>query len=263
MTVMDRLRLDGKNTVVTGASKNIGFSISQAFAEAGASVLMVARGQDWLETRAQQIRDATGATVHTCVADVASEQDVDRLVAYAHEVYDQVDCLVNNAANTASPGKPIFEIPDQAFEDAFATNVLGPYRLIRGLGPRMEAGRGGSIINVLSGAGFIPVKGYQAYGASKAALWMLTRYLAIDCAPTKVRANALVPGVTGSDTEGAVANTRRRTGDPTAEPESLRTVPMGRMGHPDEVAPAAVYLASDAASYTTGTVVFVNGGRPW
>jgi NAD(P)-dependent dehydrogenase (short-subunit alcohol dehydrogenase family) len=110
----------------------------------------------------------------------------------------------------------------------------------------------GSIINLLSGSGFLPTPKLAAYGTSKAALWMLTRYLALEGAPD-VRANAICPGVV------------TESGLPRSDSQRLllEQVPMKRMGHPSEIAGAAVYLASDAASYTTGEVIFVNGGRPW
>ena len=126
---------------------------------------------------------------------------------------------------------------------------------IAGLGKRMRAGNGGSVINVLSGSGFLPVPGNLPYGSSKAALWMMTRYLAVECAPA-VRVNALVPGLVMSETGGPKMSER-------IEKVFMPQIPMGRSGKPTEVAPAALYLASDASSYTTGTVLFANGGRPW
>jgi NAD(P)-dependent dehydrogenase (short-subunit alcohol dehydrogenase family) len=168
----------------------------------------------------------------------------------------QADVLVNNAhAKGATPDIDSLSVTDENWEQVFNTNILGPYRLISALGRKMRLGRGGSIINILSGSGFLPNPGNLTYGVSKSALWMMTRYLASECAPD-IRVNALIPGVILSETGGPGLTAR-------IEEVFMPQIPMKRAGHPTEVAAAAVYLASDAASYTTGTVLFVNGGRPW
>jgi NAD(P)-dependent dehydrogenase (short-subunit alcohol dehydrogenase family) len=201
------------------------------------------------------------------VADVGVKEDVESLLDFAHRKFDQVDCLVNNAAHT-SMDTPIFELEDEHWERAFACNILAPWRLARGVGAHMLAGRGGSVINVLSGSGFQPVRTNTTYGSTKSGLWMLTRYLAIECAP-KIRANALVPGLVRSEEEDSdyyLSDERLGeipTAGKSARTEIVRSIAMGRTGYPSEISPAAVYLASDAASYTTGALLFVNGGRPW
>jgi NAD(P)-dependent dehydrogenase (short-subunit alcohol dehydrogenase family) len=256
VAVNDLFRLDDQVAVVTGASKNIGLEISRALGEAGATVVMNARVADRLEQRAAQIRADTGARVETCVSDVGTEAGTQSLLDFVHERFDQADVLVNNAYSSGdTQGVAALDIPDSAWESTFAVNVLAPFRLIRGLGRKMAAGRGGSVINVLSGSGFLPVPEVTPYGATKAALWMMTRYLAVELAP-QIRVNALCPGLTMSDTGGPAVGA-----DFVAHLESL--VPLGRAARPDEVAPAAVYLASAAASYTTGSVIVVNGGRAW
>ena len=257
MTVLDNFRLDDKVVVVTGASKNIGLEISRAMAEAGATVVMNARSQELLEERADSIRSQTRSRVETFAADVGSRSDTDSMIEFVHGLFPQIDVLVNNAygAGYEYLDTEIFDLTDEPWERSFATNVVGPFRLSRGFGKAMMAGRGGSIINVLSGSGFLPTPRNTAYGVGKAALWMLTRYMAMECAPT-LRVNGLCPGIIVSDTGGPSSL-------PDRVEERLRSIPMGRVGHPAEVAPAAVYLASDAASYTSGTVLFVNGARPW
>jgi NAD(P)-dependent dehydrogenase (short-subunit alcohol dehydrogenase family) len=254
-SVLDRFRLDDKVCVVTGASKNIGFEISRAFADVGAVVVMVARGAELLATRANDLR-SFGANVVTIAADVSEKAGCDKIAEVIHGQFPQVDVLVNNAFNSGDTHdtEPL-SIPDSTWENVLATNLMGPYRLAATLGDRMRSGRGGSIINILSGSGFLPSPGSMPYGVSKAGLWMMTRYLAAACAPT-IRVNALVPGTILSDTGGPKMG-------PRIQELFLPMIPMGRTGDPAEVAPAAVYLASDASTYTTGTVLFVNGGRPW
>jgi NAD(P)-dependent dehydrogenase (short-subunit alcohol dehydrogenase family) len=250
---MTSFSLDGQTAIVTGASRNIGAAIAMAMAEAGADLLLVARGREALEASAQRVREATGRRVETVVADVATPEGTERIVAAADEHGLTIDTLVNNAyTNGGTHGTTVFDAGDDAWETVLRTNVMGPARLARAFGRRMLDGDGGSIINVLSGSGFLASPGLAPYGASKAALWMLTRSIAEEGAP-KVRANGLCPG--GVTETGEPRNDAQRY--------HLPMVPMGRLGRPHEIAGAAVYLASPAASYTTGAVIVVNGGRVW
>lgn len=245
-------RLDGKTALITGASRNIGFAIACAFAHAGADLLLVARGRERLEQAAVAIRDGAGVRVKTVVADVSTPEGLDSVAAEADGL-SSVDILVNNAHTVgSSPGKSLFELEEDVWDEVLATNLLGPFRLCRKFGRAMLDGSGGSIINVVSGSGFLPAPGLGAYGSSKAALWMMTRYLAVEGAP-KVRVNALCPGLVSED--GEPRNDSHRA--------IIKDVPMGRVATPDEVAGAALYLSSPAASYTTGEVLIVNGGRAW
>jgi NAD(P)-dependent dehydrogenase (short-subunit alcohol dehydrogenase family) len=254
MSVLDRFRLDGKVAVVTGASKNIGLEISRAFAELGAHVVMVARGEELLVEGADGIRAETGARVDPIVADVGDKDDVERIIATVHADVDQIDVLVNNAAQYGGDEVGVLDQVDEVWEEVIACNLMGPMRLSRGFGRPMRAGRGGSIINVLSGQGLLPSGGRAPYAATKSALWMMTRSMVIECAP-KIRVNVLCPGVTSATGQG-------HDGSATTTASLART-PMGRVAAAAEIAPAAVYLASDAASYTTGALLLVNGGRDW
>jgi NAD(P)-dependent dehydrogenase (short-subunit alcohol dehydrogenase family) len=256
MKVERLFSLEGKVAVVTGSSRNIGLAIADAFADAGGSVVMAARREPALAEAAGGVRQRTGARVEYLACDVATLEGTDALAEFVHDQFGCADILVNNAyfGGDDTLGVDILEIDDDSWQRAFATNVMGPYRLCRSIGRFMRAGRGGSIINVLSGSGFLPNRGLTPYGSTKAALWMMTRYLATELAPT-IRVNGLVPGFTAGPSVDA---TPQETYD-----EFISLIPMKRPGQASEVAPAAVYLASDAASYTTGTVLFTNGGRPW
>jgi NAD(P)-dependent dehydrogenase (short-subunit alcohol dehydrogenase family) len=245
--------LRGRTAVITGGSRNIGAAIAHAFARAGADLVLVARGEERLRSVAEEIEAATGRKATPAVADVSTAEGVAKIVETARAALPRVDVLVNNAADTgSSDGIDILELTDEHFERTFATNLLGPYRLARAFGQQMRASGGGSIVNVVAGPGFLPLTGYAPYGVTAAGLWCLTRYLAQECAPT-IRVNAVCPGTISEPDE------YRRY----AREEVLPLVPMGRPGKPDEVAGAAVYLASDQASYTTGAVIMVNGGRHW
>jgi NAD(P)-dependent dehydrogenase (short-subunit alcohol dehydrogenase family) len=250
---LERFSLAGRVALVTGASRNIGASLAEGLAAAGAEVIGVARTGAELDERVAAIAPRTGQPVHGIVADVGSATAVDALVDEVSGRFGAIDILVNNAfAHGRSFGLDILDVGEDAWDEAWRVNVLGPWRLITRLAPAMRARGWGSVINVVSGSGFLPTPGFVAYGATKAALWQMTRYLAVELAPT-VRVNALCPGLVND------------TGAPRSEAEArvIDQIPMGRLGHPDELQGAAVYLASDASSYTTGEVIFCNGGRPW
>lgn len=246
-------RLDGKTALVTGASKNIGFAIATAFAQAGADLLLVARSEQRLVDVAERIRAGTGRQVGTVAADIGTAEGFGTVLARAEDM-PPIDILVNNAHTVGSmPDTSLFEIPESVWQEVLATNLLGPFRLCSEFGRRMLAsGDGGSIINVVSGSGLLPAARLGPYGASKAALWMMTRYLAIEAAPL-VRVNAICPGLVSED--GQPRNESHRN--------IIDEVPMGRVAMPGEIAGAALYLASPAASYTTGEILIVNGGRAW
>jgi NAD(P)-dependent dehydrogenase (short-subunit alcohol dehydrogenase family) len=260
-------RLDGKTAVVTGASRNIGAAIAGSFAGAGANVVLVARGDEQLNRTVAQIGRATELTrVHGVAGDVAREDVRHRICDESVAVFGGVDILVNNA-HDAGLERPMTVLGADAetWRRVFDVNLFAALSLTRQLAPGMvQSGRGGAVINVVSGAGLVPGSGQgylpqptmAPYGVTKAALWMLTRYLAAELAP-HVRVNALCPGLT---TEGG---TVPDNDDERGLSWRLAGVPMGRVAHPSEIAGGAVYLASDAASYTTGEILICNGGRLW
>jgi NAD(P)-dependent dehydrogenase (short-subunit alcohol dehydrogenase family) len=262
----EALRLDGQVAVVTGASANIGAAIAASYARAGADVVIAARGAEALERTAAAIRAAApDRRVEPVVADITRADDGDRLIAHALDTFGRVDILVNNAYSAGlDEGRDVLDVSDATWDAVLDANLRGPLRLIRGVAHAMlDGGRGGNIINVISGSGLLPnsTPGHRPaptmapYGVSKAALWMLTRYLAAELAP-QIRVNALCPGLV-SEAGGM------RDEEPYERLLRLGAVPMNRIGRPEEIAGAAVYLASPAASYTTGEMLVCNGGRHW
>jgi NAD(P)-dependent dehydrogenase (short-subunit alcohol dehydrogenase family) len=253
----EALRLDGQVALVTGASKNIGAAIAASFARAGADVLLVARGAELLEATAARIRElAPDRRIATATADVGDARQIEALARHVLETFGRVDTLVNNAFDAGlDEGLNILDVPDATWERLFRINVLAPLRLTRALM------RAGNVINLVSGSGLLPnsAPGHlpaptmAPYGVSKGALWTLTRYLAAELAP-EVRVNALCPGLV-SETGGM------RDEEPYERLIHSGAVPMGRIARPEEIAGAAVYLASPAASYTTGELLVCNGGR--
>lgn len=244
--------LHGLVAVVTGASENIGKAIARGFADAGADLFLVARRAGPLDAVAADIHRRTGRRCETLATDVAAPGATSAIAAESVERFGRVHVLVNNAFAAGPRDRDLFATRDDDWAEVLDVNVLAPFRLCRDLGSHMRDHGGGSIVNVISGSGLTPSPTMAPYGVSKAALWMLTRYLAVQAAP-EVRVNALCPGLVTED------------GEPRSHAQAalLDRVPMGRLGRPEEIVGAAVYLASPRNSYTTGSLIVANGGRPW
>jgi len=245
--------LVGRTAVITGASRNIGAAVSMGFAAAGADVVLVARNQERLAAHGAAIRERTGRRVVEVSVDVGAPNAAEIVAEAAGTLPGTIDILMNNAYAGAPDVTPLIETPESLWDDVLSVNLLGPWRFCRRFAPQLASSGHGSIINVMSGSGLMPTPGAGAYGASKAGLWMLTRSLAVELAPA-IRVNALCPGLTtpGGEPDGHFSHAYL-----------LPQVPLGRLARPEELVGAAIYLASDAASYTTGELLIANGGRPW
>jgi NAD(P)-dependent dehydrogenase (short-subunit alcohol dehydrogenase family) len=246
---MTNMRIDGKTALVTGGTGVIGNAIATALAHAGADVAIVARRQGPLREAADALAAATGQRVAPVAGDVGDPESVRRVVAEAAGAMGSIDILVNNTFSTGGE-KPIVDLDVDDWDEPWRVNVLGPFLLSKLCARMMRDGDGGSIVNLLTTAAFLPLSPMAPYGVTKAALWTMTRYLAKECAP-KVRVNAVCPGTTSAD--GAVTFASWHT--------ALPQVPLARMGLARETAAAVLFLASDASSYTTGQNLFVDGGR--
>lgn len=246
---LERFRLDGRTALITGASRNIGAAISRAFAEAGAALVVNARGADALEAHAHQLREQYGVQVTAIAADLSQAAERARLIAAIETQVGGVDILVNNATSGGRPESALETTPEQ-WQAAMEVNVTAPFELCRAFIPGMQARGRGAVINLLSTAAFQVVSPMLAYGAMKSALWTMTKYLARECGPA-VRVNAICPGTVQEGGELKVPSWSKL----------LPLTALGRVGDADELAATALYLASDASSYTTGQCVFVDGGR--
>src|SRR4051794_34620751 len=249
--------LDGKVAIITGGSTGIGLGIAEAMAQAGASVVIAARRPDVVDEACQAIA-SQGGTAVGIPTDVSDSEQVHRLVANTREKLGRIDILVNNAGGTFGPTfkrGPLLEMEDADFEECWAVNVKSAFMCSKATVPHMMEGGNGSIINISSVSGrenTAPMVGFSAYGSAKSALIGLTRGMSVEWAPA-VRANVIAAGMI--ETPRVTAS---RAGDDMGA--WLQTIAMGRAGLPVDVAGAAVFLASDAASWMTGSCIDIHGG---
>jgi NAD(P)-dependent dehydrogenase (short-subunit alcohol dehydrogenase family) len=243
--------LTGKVAVVTGGSRGLGRAMAIAFAEHGADVVVASRKADACTALAAEIAARTGRTALGVGCHVGRWDDCTRLADEVERRFGRVDVLVNNAG--MSPlYRSLGEISEELYDKVLAVNLKGPFRLSVVVGERMAAGRGGSIVNVSSVAAVTPTPIEVPYAMAKAGLNNLTVALARAFAP-KVRVNCIMPGAFLTDISKAW--------DQDAFAEAARTtIPLRRGGEPGEIVGAALYLASDASSYTTGSILKVDGG---
>ena len=244
--------LEGRTALVTGANQGLGRAFAHALADAGADVVVVGRHDDRNRAAAAEIAQRSGRRTTVATGDVTDPDDVHRIVDRAMAAHGRVDVLVNNAGICFH--RPALEVPDEEFAEVFEVNVTGLWRMSRAVAPSMIESGGGSIVNVGSISALIVNRPQwqPAYNASKAAVHQLTKSLAVEWAPHHIRVNAIAPGYV--KTEMAPVD------DPRYRQHWIEDAPMRRYATPEEIAPSVVYLASDAASFTTGAVLVTDGG---
>jgi NAD(P)-dependent dehydrogenase (short-subunit alcohol dehydrogenase family) len=249
--VLERFSLQGRTAVVTGSTRGLGRAFAVALAEAGASIVVVGRdGEAAAHVEAEL--DAVGARSHTVLGDVTVRGDVERMLAEAVSVFGGVDVLVNNAGTCVH--KPALEVTDAEWRQVMGTNVDALWMASQVFGRHMVERGAGTIVNIgsMSGAIVNRPQWQPAYNASKAAVHHLTRSLAAEWAPLGVRVNALAPGY--MKTEMAPVD------EPQYQRHWIEDAPQQRYGTPDELGPAIVFLASDASSFMTGSILTIDGG---
>lgn len=245
------MRLAGKVAVVTGGGSGFGAAIAQLFAAEGARVVVADIDGGAAEAVALRI----GEAALPLAADVSQDDDTRRMIETATRRFGQLDVLVNNAGVTHW-NQPLTEVPEAEFDRVFAVNVKALYWAAKHAVPAMQA-RGGAIVNTASTAGLRPRPGLCWYNGSKGACITITKSMAVELAPLKIRVNALCP------VAGDTPLLARFMGGDTPENRArfIGTVPLGRLSQPLDVARAALYLASDEASFITGVALEVDGGR--
>lgn len=248
--LMDRFRLDGKVAIVTGAGRGIGRGIALALAEAGAAVALAARTEKQLDAVAAQV-EALGSRAVTVRCDVTRSEQLELLVSRTVAELGRIDVLVNNAGGT--PPTLALHLKERAFEDAFHFNVTSAFLMSKLCVPHMLEQGGGAIVSTSSALSHLVESGFVAYGTAKAALNHMTRLLAFELAP-KIRVNAVAAGAV----ETEALRPFLAAGGLKEQMEAM--TPMARLGTTEDIALAALYLASPAASWVTGKVLEVDGG---
>ena len=245
--------LNDKVAVVTGAARGLGYNIADTLGRHGAAVVIVDSDGDGAREAEQRLRKE-GIRTKAFTADVAVVPDVEAMIAATISEFGRLDILVNNAGGSAHTPLKIEDVTEEHFDRVMSWNVRGTFFCIKTALPHLEA-RGGSIVNMASIAGRA---GWELlspqYSASKGAIIAMTRNLARHLGPRGIRVNAIAPGFIKS---GPRAEAIWRTRD---ESQVLNQVPLRRRGEMDEIGKAALFLASDASSYTTGAIIDVNGG---
>lgn len=245
-------RLAGRTALVTGAGKGLGRAIALGFAAAGADVVLMARTRSDLEAVAREV-EALGRQALVAVADATDSGQVDAVVEQTVARFGRVDVLAHAAGGSLR--KPSVEVTDEEWDGVISANLSSTFKVCRAVGRRMLAQGSGSIINLSSTAGMRGRAGNAPYSAAKAAVINLSRALAMEWAPKGVRVNVLAPG------RFLTPLTEAEMSVPEKYAAFVRQVPLGRIGKPEEIQDIAVWLASDASAYVTGSTITLDGGQ--
>ncbi len=247
------MRLKNQVAIVTGAASGFGAEIARSFVREGARVVIA----DLNEAGAQKVAAEIGQAAVAVKCDVSQRADIDRAVKMAREHFGEIDIVVNNAGFTHK-NQPFLDVDEATYDRCFDVNVKAIYHMINAVVPAMRAKKSGCIINIGSTAGLRPRPGLTWYNASKGAANLLSKSLAVELAGDNIRVNVICPVM--GDT-GMLGDFMGVPDTPENRARFIATIPMGRLSVPKDIANAAVFLASDEASFLTGLELPVDGGR--
>jgi NAD(P)-dependent dehydrogenase (short-subunit alcohol dehydrogenase family) len=247
-----QFRLDGRTAIVTGGSKGLGLAMAAGLASAGAKVMLVSRRGPEAAAVAERLASSFGTDACGHAADVTDGEHVERVVQAALERWQRIDILINNAGINIRG--PIDQLEETQFDDVLRTNVRGVWLMARGVVPAMKQAGYGRIINIASTLGVVGLANRTPYASSKGAVVQMTRVLGLELAPFGITCNAICPGPFLTEMNVPIADTEE------AKVSILGATAMKRWGELKEIQGAAIYLASAASSYTTGSLLTVDGG---
>ncbi len=244
--------LKNKTAIVSGGSKGIGKAIALKYAEAGANVVICSRKKDNLDSTVAEAK-SSGLDIVSIECNTGDIKSIQQVVDYTIEKFGKIDILVNNAAANPYYG-PILNSEDSHWEKIWDVNVKGYFNFIKACSSSMEQHQYGKIINVSSVAAKTPLDGLGVYNISKAAVVMLTKVLAKEMAASNIQVNTLAPGLIKTDFSKALWENE------SVYNQIIKSIPQGRMGEPEDISGMALYLASDASDFITGSMFAVDGG---
>jgi NAD(P)-dependent dehydrogenase (short-subunit alcohol dehydrogenase family) len=252
MGILDRFRLSGRVAMVTGGNRGLGRAIAGALAEAGARVAIASRKAEEAQAAAGELESLTGQVCHGYECDVGDSSQVKTLVSQVLIEFGQIDILVNNAGINIRGAIESLSVDE--FRQVQETNVTGVWLMCREVAPFMKARRYGRVINMGSVLSVVAMPDRTPYAASKGAVLQLTRVLALEWAPYGITVNAILPGHILTEMDRPLLSDRRTYQSFVAQ------IPLGRLGEPEEIQGLALFLASDASSFVTGSGIAIDGG---
>jgi 3-oxoacyl-[acyl-carrier protein] reductase len=247
------MRLNGKIALVTGAASGYGAEIARRFVREGAKVVLL----DLNAEGAKKVASEAGEGAIAVAGDVTRRSDLDAAVKVATEKFGRLDVVVNNAG-WSYRNKPLLELTEQEFDKVFNVNVKSIFHMMNAVVPLMRRQCGGCVINIGSTGGIRPRPGLTWYNATKAAVNLVSKSLAVELAPDKIRVNCIAP-VMGET--GLLEAFMGKEDTPGNREKFVATVPLGRLSKPSDIATACVYLADDESAFLTGVVLPIDGGR--
>jgi NAD(P)-dependent dehydrogenase (short-subunit alcohol dehydrogenase family) len=248
---MNTGKLSGKNALITGASRGLGRAMAVALGEAKATVALVSRDKDQMDTTAQAVR-AAGGTAHTFKADVTDEQQVLRLAGAVEEEFGKIQILINNAGINVR--KPVTDFTLEEWRRVLDTNLTGAFLMCRSFVPLMRGQGYGRIINMTSIMSHVSMAHRSAYSASKAGLLGFTRALALELAPDAITVNGISPSPIATEMNLPI------TQNPELNRQFISRIPLGRWGKVEEIGQLALYLCANEAGFITGADLLIDGG---